>query len=70
MTDERLKAVANGELIDRGGGLIYDSLLDITWLKDANLARSSTDPRYTLLAAVDAAATATGTGTNWGQIQD
>ena len=26
------------ELIDRGGGLIYDTDLDITWLQDANYA--------------------------------
>lgn len=29
------------ELIDRGGGLIYDTELDITWLQDANYASSS-----------------------------
>ena len=29
------------ELIDRGGGLIYDTELDITWLQDANYALSS-----------------------------
>jgi len=28
-------------LIDRGGGLIYDSALNITWLQDANYSRSS-----------------------------
>lgn len=28
-------------LIDRGGGLIYDTVLAITWLQDANFARSS-----------------------------
>jgi hypothetical protein len=28
-------------LIDRGGGLIYDTVLDITWLQDANYARTS-----------------------------
>ncbi len=27
---------ANAALIDRGNGLIYDSVLDITWLQDAN----------------------------------
>jgi len=30
------------ELHDRGGGLIYDDVLDITWLQDANLAVSET----------------------------
>ena len=29
-------------LIDRGGGLIYDDVLDITWLQDANLAATNT----------------------------
>ena len=33
--------IANAELIDRGGGLIYDTELDITWLQDANYARTS-----------------------------
>lgn len=28
-------------LIDRGGGLVYDDVLDITWLKDANYAATS-----------------------------
>lgn len=31
----------NAELIDRGGGLIYDTDLDITWLQDANFAQIS-----------------------------
>ncbi|MBI5041059.1 MAG: DUF1566 domain-containing protein [Gammaproteobacteria bacterium] len=30
-----------GALIDRGGGLIYDTDLDITWLADANYAATS-----------------------------
>ncbi len=29
---------AHALLIDRGGGLIYDNVLDITWLQNANLA--------------------------------
>jgi len=29
-------------LIDRGGGLIYDDVLNITWLQDANLAATNT----------------------------
>lgn len=29
-------------LIDRGNGLIYDTVLEITWLQDANLAESNT----------------------------
>jgi hypothetical protein len=28
---------SNAELIDRGGGLIYDTDLNVTWLKNANL---------------------------------
>ena len=32
---------ANAALIDRGGGLIYDSVLDVTWLQDANYAFTS-----------------------------
>ena len=28
-------------LYDRGGGMIYDDLLDITWLQDANYAQTS-----------------------------
>ena len=29
------------ELIDRGGGMIYSTDLDVTWLKDANYAMTS-----------------------------
>ena len=32
---------ANATLIDRGGGMIYDDVLDITWLQDANYASTS-----------------------------
>ena len=32
---------AEAALIDRGGGLIYDSVLNVTWLKDANYAKTS-----------------------------
>lgn len=32
---------SNAALIDRGGGLIYDSDLDVTWLQDANYAQTS-----------------------------
>ncbi|GBD97970.1 MAG TPA: DUF1566 domain-containing protein [Nitrospirae bacterium] len=31
-----LTASAQAELIDRGGGLIYDTDLDVTWMQDAN----------------------------------
>ncbi|MCJ7603491.1 MAG: DUF1566 domain-containing protein [Desulfobulbaceae bacterium] len=33
--------VSNASLWDRGGGLIYDEDLDITWLQDANYAQTS-----------------------------
>jgi hypothetical protein len=36
-----LSGPANAALVDRGGGLIYDNDLDITWLKDANYAYTS-----------------------------
>lgn len=32
---------AQAELFDRGGGLIYDDALNITWLQDANYATTS-----------------------------
>ena len=35
-----LTGAANATLIDRGGGMIYDDVLDITWLQDANLGGS------------------------------
>ncbi len=34
-------SVANAELIDRGSGLIYDTVLDITWLQDTQYAITS-----------------------------
>jgi hypothetical protein len=33
--------VAQAALMDRGGGLLYDSVLNVTWLQDANFARTS-----------------------------
>lgn len=36
-----MSGVANATLFDRGGGLIYDDHLDITWLQDANYAATS-----------------------------
>ena len=33
--------VSTASLWDRGGGLIYDDVLDITWLQDANYANTS-----------------------------
>jgi len=36
-----LVEAAKSELHDRGGGLIYDDVLDVTWLQDANYAQTS-----------------------------
>ncbi len=36
-----VSGAAQAELYDRGGGLIYDDVLNITWLKDANYAKTS-----------------------------
>lgn len=36
-----LSTAAHASLIDRGGGLIYDTDLDLTWLSDANVAAGS-----------------------------
>ncbi len=36
-----VSGAAQAALIDRGGGLIYDSDLNVTWLKDANYAKTS-----------------------------
>jgi hypothetical protein len=36
-----LPSAASASLINRGGGLIYDTVLDITWLQDANYAQTS-----------------------------
>lgn len=32
---------AQASLVDRGGGLLYDNVLNVTWLKDANYAKTS-----------------------------
>jgi hypothetical protein len=32
---------AQAKLIDRGGGLLYDDVLNVTWLQDANYAQTS-----------------------------
>ncbi len=47
------------ELVDRGGGLVYDTVLNVTWLQDANYAKTSgysTDGRMTWDEAVGWAA--------------
>jgi hypothetical protein len=33
--------MAQAELINRGGGLLYDDVLNVTWLQDANYAKTS-----------------------------
>jgi len=56
-----LPGVANATLLDRGHGLIYDDVLDITWLQNANLGAGSSfddgfntsDGRMTWQSAVD-----------------
>lgn len=48
---------AQAMLIDRGGGLIYDTVLDVTWLQDA---------RY----AITSGASAPGSGMNWFDSKD
>ena len=32
---------AHASLIDRGNGLLYDNVLNVTWLQDANYAHTS-----------------------------
>ena len=32
---------AQAALVDRGGGMLYDTVLNITWLQDANYAKTS-----------------------------
>ena len=36
-----VSGAAQAALVDRGGGLIYDTDLDVTWLQDANYAKTS-----------------------------
>jgi len=36
-----MSGVANALLYDRGGGLIYDDVLDVTWLQNANYGAGS-----------------------------
>ena len=50
------QAPVDAALFDRGGGLIYDDVLDITWLQDANYAQTSgfdADGRMTWVQAND-----------------
>lgn len=36
-----MSGASQAALLDRGGGLIYDDVLNVTWLQDANYARTS-----------------------------
>ena len=36
-----ISGAAQATLIDRGGGLLYDNVLNVTWLQDANYAKTS-----------------------------
>ncbi len=36
-----LSGAAQASLVDRGGGLLYDTVLNVTWLQDANYAKTS-----------------------------
>lgn len=55
-----LSVTSQAALIDRGGGLIYDDVLNITWLSDANYAATELTPaRIAAIAtAVNAASPA------------
>ena len=52
--------VSNASLWDRGGGLIYDDVLDITWLQDANYAQTNGDDADGVMFWEDARAWAEG----------
>jgi hypothetical protein len=57
-----LSGAAQATLIDRGGGLIYDTDLNITWLANANLAATNTFG----VSVIDANGTMTwGTAQSW-----
>jgi hypothetical protein len=45
---------ARAALIDRGGGLVYDDVLDVTWLRDASYARTT---GYVTPSGIDVATT-------------
>lgn len=49
-----LSGVVHAALFDRGGGLLYDDVLKVTWLQDANYAKTSgydADGKMTWVAA-------------------
>ena len=50
-----VSGVSHGALIDRGGGLIYDDVLDVTWLQDTRhwvTSGYSTAPQLTFAEAL------------------
>jgi hypothetical protein len=55
-----LSGAAQATLIDRGGGLIYDNVLNLTWLQDANYAQTSGYDADGLMNWADANAWAAG----------
>lgn len=52
--------ISQASLVDRGNGLIYDSAQNITWLKDANYAKTSGHDADGLMTWANANAWATG----------
>ncbi len=50
-------------LVDRGGGLIYDNVLDVTWLQDANYAKTQYDDSSGLEGDADGLMTWAGANT-------
>lgn len=55
-----LTSHAHAALYDRGGGLIYDDALDVTWLQDANYAMTSGYDSDGLMSWEQASSWATG----------
>ncbi|SPD75039.1 conserved hypothetical protein [uncultured Desulfobacterium sp.] len=55
-----ITGTSNATLFDRGGGLIYDDVLDITWLQDANYAQTSGYDSYGYMTWYEATAWADG----------
>lgn len=55
-----LAGSASATLMDRGGGLIYDDVLNITWLQDASYAKTSGFDADGFMSWADANAWATG----------
>lgn len=49
-----ISSAADATLVDRGGGLIYDTWLDVTWLRDANMARTMGLSKDGLMTASEA----------------